>query len=41
MHTILLVTVLQYANCYVLRVSLAHHQGAHNCTKHLLNVFCR
>jgi hypothetical protein len=37
-HNFIEVTViLQHTSSYMFRASLAHHQGAHNCTKHLLN----
>ena len=31
------IVILQHASSYMFRASLAHHQGAQNCTKQLLN----
>jgi hypothetical protein len=37
-HNFIEVTViLQDTSLYMFRASLAHHQGAHSCTKQLLN----
>ena len=35
-----LVTTSQHTSSHMLRASLTHHQGAHNCTKHMFNLFC-
>jgi len=29
--------ILQHTNSYMFRARMAHHQGAHNCIKQLLN----
>ena len=37
-HSFIKVTILQHSTCYMFWASLAHHQGAHNWTKHFLRV---
>jgi hypothetical protein len=32
--------ILQHTSSYMFWALLAHHQGAHNCTQQLLNIFC-
>ena len=34
-HNFLKVTILQYTSSYIFRATLAHNQGAHNCTQHV------
>jgi hypothetical protein len=35
------VTLLQHTSSYMFLASVAHHQGAHNFTKEMHNVFCK
>ena len=32
--------ILQHTSCYIFRLLLAYHQGIHNCTRQLFNIFC-
>jgi len=40
LNFIKIMTISQHNGSYMFWASMAHHQGAQNCTKQLLNIFC-
>jgi len=40
LHDFIKVKILQHISSCMFRPSLAHYQGAHNCTKQFLDIFC-
>jgi hypothetical protein len=39
-HNFIILTVLKQTSSYMFQDSLAHRQGAHNCTQQLLKLLC-